>query len=32
MNQRTESPLVDKLPGGKGGGGARLTKAGEKLL
>jgi molybdate transport repressor ModE-like protein len=32
MNQRAESPLVDKLLGGKGGGGARLTKAGEKAI
>ena len=30
MNQRAESPLVEKLLGGKGGGGARLTPAAEK--
>lgn len=32
MNQRAESPLVEKLLGGKGGGGARLTEAGEKAI
>ncbi|PKB16344.1 winged helix-turn-helix domain-containing protein [Flavobacterium sp. 5] len=32
MNQRAESPLVEKLLGGKGGGGARLTDAGEKAI
>jgi len=32
MNQRAESPLVEKLLGGKGGGGARLTEAGEKTI
>lgn len=32
MNQRAESPLVVKLLGGKGGGGARLTEAGEKAI
>ncbi|MEN2490060.1 LysR family transcriptional regulator [Flavobacterium sp. B11] len=32
MNQRTESPLVEKLLGGKGGGGARLTEAGERAI
>jgi len=32
MNQRAESPLVEKLLGGKGGGGARLTLAGEKAI
>ncbi|WP_229029152.1 winged helix-turn-helix domain-containing protein [Flavobacterium sp. SLB02] len=30
MNQRAESPLVEKLFGRKGGGGARLTPAAEK--
>jgi molybdate transport system regulatory protein len=32
MNQRAESPLVVKLLGGKGGGGAKLTEAGEKAI
>ncbi|WP_281310730.1 winged helix-turn-helix domain-containing protein [Flavobacterium flavigenum] len=32
MNQRAESPLVTKLLGGKGGGGAKLTEAGEKAI
>src|SRR6218665_184818 len=32
MNQRAETPLVEKLLGGKGGGGARLTEAGEKAI
>lgn len=32
MNQLAESPLVEKLLGGKGGGGARLTEAGEKAI
>jgi molybdate transport system regulatory protein len=32
MNQRAESPLVEKLLGGKGGGGAKLTEAGEKAI
>lgn len=32
MNQRAENPLVEKLLGGKGGGGARLTEAGEKAI
>lgn len=32
MNQRAESPLVEKLLGGKGGGGARLTAAGENAI
>lgn len=32
MNQRTESPLVEKVLGGKGGGGARLTEAGERAI
>ena len=32
MNQRAEHPLVEKLLGGKGGGGARLTQAGEKAI
>ncbi|MBK0371066.1 winged helix-turn-helix domain-containing protein [Flavobacterium agrisoli] len=32
MNERSESPLVEKLLGGKGGGGARLTEAGIKAI
>lgn len=32
INQRAESPLVEKSLGGKGGGGARLTEAGEKAI
>jgi molybdate transport system regulatory protein len=32
MNQRAENPLVEKLLGGKGGGGAKLTEAGEKAI
>lgn len=32
MNQRAENPLVEKILGGKGGGGARLTSAGEKAI
>lgn len=32
MNQRAENPLVEKLLGGKGGGGARLTEAGERAI
>ncbi len=32
MNQRAESPLVEKLLGGKGGGGAKLTEAGERAI
>lgn len=32
MNKRAESPLVEKLLGGKGGGGAKLTEAGERAI
>lgn len=32
MNQHAESPLVEKLLGGKGGGGAKLTEAGERAI
>lgn len=32
MNQLAERPLVEKVLGGKGGGGARLTEAGEKAI
>lgn len=32
MNLRSENRLVEKLLGGKGGGGAKLTEAGEKAI
>ena len=32
MNKRSDKPLVEKILGGKGGGGARVTEAGEKAL
>ncbi len=32
MNKRAESPLVEKLLGGKGGGGAKLTETGENAI
>lgn len=32
MNQRAEKPLVEKLLGGKGGGGAKLTEAGKRAI
>ena len=32
MNNRSEKPLVEKILGGKGGGGARVTEAGEKAI
>ena len=32
MNARSAEPLVDKVMGGKGGGGARITDAGERLI
>ncbi len=32
MNERAVSPLVEKKPGGKNGGGAVLTEAGEKAI
>lgn len=32
MNSRSEKPLVEKILGGKGGGGARVTDAGEKAI
>ena len=32
MNQRAEKPLVEKLLGGKGGGGAQLTEAGKNAI
>jgi molybdate transport system regulatory protein len=32
MNSRSEKPLVEKILGGRGGGGARVTEAGEKAI
>jgi molybdate transport system regulatory protein len=32
MNKKAKSPLVEKQSGGKGGGGAVLTKEGEKAI
>lgn len=32
MNNQAKEPLVEKATGGKGGGGARLTEAGEKAI
>jgi molybdate transport system regulatory protein len=32
MNKQSESPLVESAAGGKGGGGAQLTEAGEKAI
>ena len=32
LNNLSEQPLVSRSVGGKGGGGARLTPAGERLL
>lgn len=32
MNRQAKSPLVETATGGKGGGGARLTKAGERAI
>lgn len=32
MNRQSKSPLVETATGGKGGGGARLTDAGEKAI
>ncbi len=32
MNRQSRTPLVEKTTGGKGGGGARLTQAGEKAI
>jgi len=32
MNQRSEKPLVEKILGGKGGGGAIVTETGEKVI
>ncbi len=32
MNQKAPRPLVSKLAGGRGGGGARITEEGEKAI
>lgn len=32
MNKHAQAPLVEKVLGGKGGGGARLTDAGQKAI
>ena len=32
MNSRSDKPLVEKILGGKGGGGAKVTEAGEKAI
>ena len=32
MNLLADEPLVEKMPGGKGGGGTRLTARGEKAI
>jgi molybdate transport system regulatory protein len=32
MNSRSEKPLVEKILGGKGGGGALVTETGEKTI
>jgi molybdate transport system regulatory protein len=32
MNKRSDKPLVVKMLGGKGGGGAEITKAGDKAI
>jgi len=32
MNERAEQPLVEKILGGKGGGGALVTEAGERAI
>ncbi len=32
MNQLSEQPLVDRATGGKGGGGAVLTRYGQRLI
>jgi len=32
MNRTSEKPLVEKMLGGKGGGGAHVTEAGEKAI
>ena len=32
MNKRSDKPLIEKILGGKGGGGAVVTEAGEKAI
>lgn len=32
MNQQAKSPLVESATGGKGGGGARVTEEGERMI
>jgi molybdate transport system regulatory protein len=32
MNRQAPAPLVEKITGGRGGGGARLTEAGEQAI
>ncbi len=32
MNRQAENPLVESVTGGKGGGGARLTRAGDAAI
>ena len=32
MNRRSDKPLVEKMLGGKGGGGAAVTETGEKAI
>lgn len=32
MNKRADMPLVEKILGGKGGGGARITDKGEEAI
>ena len=32
MNKRADKPLVEKILGGKGGGGAMVTETGEKAI
>lgn len=32
MNKRAKEPLVEKILGGKGGGGASITEAGERAI
>ena len=32
MNKRSDKPLVEKIMGGKGGGGAVITQAGENAI
>ena len=32
MNRQSKNPLVEKISGGRGGGGTRLTESGEKAI